>query len=64
MRSPFYRQPLDIGWRCKGLLAPQESPEDISSGLILLLEFDFEIHDVLMTVVEVAAQDVYTLDDC
>lgn len=58
------RQPLDIGWRCKGLLAPQESPEDISSGLILLLEFDFEIHDVLMTVVEVAAQDVYTLDDC
>ena len=58
------RQPLDIGWRYKGLLAPQESPEDISSGLILLLEFDFEIHDVLMTVVEVAAQDVYTLDDC
>lgn len=58
------RQPLDIGWRCKGLLAPQESPDDISSGLILLLEFDFEIHDVLMTVVEVAAQDVYTLDDC
>lgn len=58
------REPVDIGWRCKGLLAPQESPEDISSGLILLLEFDFEIHDVLMTVVEVAAQDVYTLDDC
>ena len=58
------RQPLDIGWRYKELLAPQESPEGISSGLILLLELDFEIHDVLMAVVEVAAQDVYTLDDC
>lgn len=58
------RQPLDIGWRYKELLAPQESPEGISSGLSLLLELDFEIHDVLMAVVEVAAQDVYTLDDC
>ena len=30
------RQPLDIGWRCKGLLAPQISPEEISSGLIFV----------------------------
>ena len=58
------REPLDIGWRYKELLAPQESPEGISPGLILLLELYFEIHDVLMAVVEVAAQDVYTLDDC
>ena len=30
------RQPLDIGWRYKELLAPQESPEDIPSGLIFV----------------------------
>lgn len=30
------RQPLDIGWRCKGLLAPQESPKDIPFGLIFV----------------------------
>lgn len=57
------RQPLDIGWRYKELLALQESPEGIPSGLILLLELDFEIHNVLVSVVEVTAQDIYTLDD-
>ena len=30
------REPLDMGWRYKELLAPQESPEDIPSGLIFV----------------------------
>ena len=57
------RQPLDIGWRYKELLT-QKKPGGYSlRAYFLLFELDFEIHDVLMTIVEVAAQDVYTLDD-
>ena len=57
------RQPLDMGWRYKGLLAQKKARGIFPPGLFLLLESDFEIHDVLMPIVVVAAQNVYTLDD-